>query len=363
MGRSLRAAVACPVQYCLALRMFGRRQPNVSRLTRKGRIDDLIQALRYRDWTPVHDGFVDTGTGVRREAVNALADNDEQRVVEAIAEYSLEDADVGVQFAAVRALRSHMGRSVAMSMASAFAAPGDRYDAVRAALADALQTAPELTAAPVARALIERDDARPLDDREQGLLRGMAGSTDEVAELLVETFIAALGHERSACRERSVQAAAALVPHSIPSLIVAMSDERRSGGAADALGGCRDGRAVPPLLELLHDENPMLRQHAARALGDLRDPRSADALFALAQDDSYEVRLAATSALDALGSIGMIVSVASMLRPQLEARGGRVQLDAGAPRGEMRVLLEAPADVESSSRDTPRGPPPLWWTR
>ncbi len=334
--------------------MFGSRRPNVSRLARKGRTDDLIQTLRYSDWTALGNGeYVDVGTVVRREAVEALAAFDESRVGDAIARYSLQDSDIGVQLAAVRVLQARIEATVASAMARAFAVPGDRYEAVRVALGDALRTAPDLSAEPLARALIGREDGRPLDDREQWLLHELAGSGEDGAEVLVGEFVAGLAHERPAAQERSVDALVALAPHSIPSLIHAMIDQRCMGRAADALGRCRDGRAVEPLIGLLHNGDSTLRAHAARALGELRDPRSAEALLALAQDDDYEVRLAASSALDALGSIGMIVSVATMLRPLLHERGGRVHLDAADPTGAVRMTLEAPLD-EQPSHDAPR---------
>lgn len=72
--------------------------------------------------------------------------------------------------------------------------------------------------------------------------------------------------------------------------------------AAVALGNSRDGRAIPPLIEALGDERPVMRSHVAWSLGRLGGPRAASALRdALARERDPQVLEELGAALAALG--------------------------------------------------------------
>ena len=58
--------------------------------------------------------------------------------------------------------------------------------------------------------------------------------------------------------------------------------------AARALGTIRDPRAVEPLMRLLTDFDPFVREAAARALGDVKDPRSVAPLVAALKNGNRE---------------------------------------------------------------------------
>lgn len=71
--------------------------------------------------------------------------------------------------------------------------------------------------------------------------------------------------------------------------------------ALHALGEIGDSRAVPPLIEMLHDDDSVSRALSALALGKIRDARSVDALIAVIEKNGWHdpVEAAAT----ALGDI------------------------------------------------------------
>jgi HEAT repeat protein len=60
--------------------------------------------------------------------------------------------------------------------------------------------------------------------------------------------------------------------------------------------------AVPFLLELLADEDHIVREVAIRALGQIRSPDSIPALMLILQDEKHTLRLEAASALGGIGS-------------------------------------------------------------
>lgn len=72
--------------------------------------------------------------------------------------------------------------------------------------------------------------------------------------------------------------------------------------AARALGGTGDSRAVEPVIELLNDEDENVRSNAAMALGKLDDRRAIEPLTKALDDKSNRVRILARSAIDNIKS-------------------------------------------------------------
>lgn len=68
--------------------------------------------------------------------------------------------------------------------------------------------------------------------------------------------------------------------------------------AARALGGTGDSRAVEPVIELLNDEDENVRSNAAMALGELDDRRAIEPLTKALDDKSNRVRILARSAIE-----------------------------------------------------------------
>ena len=75
----------------------------------------------------------------------------------------------------------------------------------------------------------------------------------------------------------------------VPPLITALREPSPVRvSAARALGSIRDRRAVEPLIRLLTDFDPFVREAAARALGDLQDPRAVAPLAAALKNGNQE---------------------------------------------------------------------------
>ncbi len=81
--------------------------------------------------------------------------------------------------------------------------------------------------------------------------------------------------------------------------------------AIGGLGGVKDTRSVPKLLQLLRDEDHEVRSHAAEALGKIGDSRAVERLLQLLSDEDISVR---RYTAEALGKIGDSRAVEGLLR-------------------------------------------------
>jgi HEAT repeat protein len=100
----------------------------------------------------------------------------------------------------------------------------------------------------------------------------------------------------------------------------------------DALARSRSALAVPPLVEVLGDQNEVNRVAAARALGTLGQPAAVDALKSALADPRGAVRLEAAGALFALGDYSgyeLLTPLLSDPNPQIRMSG--VALFASQP--------------------------------
>ena len=71
--------------------------------------------------------------------------------------------------------------------------------------------------------------------------------------------------------------------------------------AIQLMGFTEDPRAIPAVMEALHDHDPSVRAEACRALEDLRAREATPALRERTDDLDPEVRRSAREALEALG--------------------------------------------------------------
>ena len=88
--------------------------------------------------------------------------------------------------------------------------------------------------------------------------------------------------------------------------------------AAMELGHTKDARAVPHLIELLHDPAWEVREHTVNALGEIGHPSAVPHLIALLQEDLFtSVRFHAASALGKIKDPSAIPALVDTLRDPL----------------------------------------------
>ncbi len=119
-------------------------------------------------------------------------------------------------------------------------------------------------------------------------------------------------------------------------LLARLERDPRRQPAVTLLGELRNSRATEALVGMLRAVNPKERETAARALGHIQDPRAVTELLRVSADPVFGVRDAAQRALDALGTAGVVWSVAVAARGVLDGGGQLI-----APE-DARRLLGAP---------------------
>jgi HEAT repeat protein len=304
------------------MRFFQRRKPNVKSLAKAGEVDGLVNASRYSEMLATDEGVpVDAGASVREEAIVALADaaegEDRDAIVRRLRE-ALADPVERVRRAAVMTLY-RLEEAGPLAEAVARLPSGEdqaRATAIRALIAlRAPGSAAELTAA-----LLYRNDELALGDASEVVAtlieqEGTPDAPGEVAELAV----AALGDARPVVAFRAEELLDRLGADGLDLLVQELRKRHGSPRAATILGKMKDARALEALVTALEHPDPRMRGASCAALGELRDPAAAEALLAATRDPEYEVRARAGEALDCIGTAAIVVSVAALLRPVLEA--------------------------------------------
>lgn len=175
------------------------------------------------------------------------------------------------------------------------------------ALTEALTDSDETVRRWAADAFIKIEDPRAVEPLIQALKDESFAVRTAAAKALtplrdpraVAPLIEALRNDR----ENSVQVEAALAnmgPPAVEPLCAALQDKnvQVQRGAAFALGGIRDARAVEPLIAMLHERDHWdVRATAANALGKLGDVRAVEPLNQALQDEHGDVRERAAWAL------------------------------------------------------------------
>lgn len=317
---------------------FPRRRASFGQLAERGDSARLLKALSSRrgDLLERSDGtLVDVGWERRAQAARHLAGLEGEAVTEGLLGL-LSERNVAVRLEALRSLSL-------------------RADVADAALIAGLLGWPEEDA--------RRHGAEHLAERARG---DGASAQRMVTEYLrldgfpglrlpdpwLETVIALIdGPDRGSLLEQAVRRALEAPDASLRARQVLAADEPLAVGVLLAAGGSRDSRiavtallgelrnsgATAALLDLLVDPDAGARVAAAEALGRIQDPRAVEGLLRAAADEVFAVRDAAQRALDALGTAGVVWSVA------VAARGGldhAAQLD-GHGSGERRQIEAA----------------------
>jgi HEAT repeat protein len=296
------------------------RKPRVAHLRRRGNVDGLVAAARFRDEVVDRDGqLVDLGAPVRRDAVLALADFSEPGALEAVAR-AIGDESPAVRRAALSAL---VGRDDAVAIEALVRAVltwrNESDLPAREEAAEALSRLEErddgLLAETVGFTYLILSEPPAGDAMEMTILRrSLASTSDDVLHRLVYEAIASLASRHPVRRTRAGRLLAVFPEASVGPLRASLAHPDVQLAAAEVLGAIGDSSAVPDLTALLTVGDPRARRAAAFALARIRDPRAIEHLLALAFDDDRSVREAAIKALDVFGTVALILAVA--MRPR-----------------------------------------------
>jgi HEAT repeat protein len=254
----------------------------------------------------------------RARGALAMAEVDSPESVESLTE-TLADPDLDVRAAAGLALAS-LRDPASIPALAAIVAGWDHPDlarARRAALHTLIAFRAQEAAVELARALATSHSA-PIDLHERSALLAVAYAEQAgvAAPRVVRALVTLLAHEEHHVAERATSLLMLFPAESHGPLARALRtaaapDVRRR--AAEALGACRQDRAVRALVTALEDPAPAVRAAAARSLGDMRDPATAVALHAAGGDGDEGVREAARAALGKLGAVATATGMAAGL--------------------------------------------------
>ena len=343
-------------------------KPNLKRLARAGDIDGLGQALEYREIVAYTDGArLDLGVPVRMSAIAILAHSSDPRAQEALLT-GLVDEVADVRLAALRAVRDQRDERVIDALARRLAAAPARH---RRFGSETQQRVGEATLAwrdEALRALVERDDPlvlekvasymvqragdAPLEGSDLDVVRALQSTSrvraahPELAERLTEW----LGHENAIVVGRSAQVLTALGESALAALVRALEDPERRVAALGAMGQLRDKSVSSSISLYADDPDPNVRRLVMEVLGQIRDPGAVRPLLNGANDPVYEVRAAACSALDDVGTAAVIVAFTSIVGPALERIADTTELNRAIPR----VIESDAQDRADLTRGIPR---------
>ncbi|HEU0025240.1 MAG TPA: HEAT repeat domain-containing protein [Thermoleophilaceae bacterium] len=315
-------------------------KPNVRALARGGDIDGLIEAARYQDLVRRVDGLVtDAGVAIREEAIRTLGEKAGDRAAETLVR-ALSDPSDRVRCAAVVALYERGDADVlATAAASLREEHGESHSAAFRALFELRKPG---SARALVSALLEREDERPVGEMEASIVEALLEAEGPGAErAIADLLMSALSHDREAVADRAEDLAELLAPASVDVLMAELSQGQAPFRAAAVLGRIRDARALEALVAGLAHPDPMVRRECCVALGELRDPIATEPLLRATRDPEHMVRARAGAALDRIGTAAVAVSVASLLRPLLDA----------APEDARRALEDDTATLIQGSAD------------
>jgi HEAT repeat protein len=292
------------------------RKPRVAHLRRRGKVDGLVAAARFRDEIVDRDGLLlDLGVPVRRDSLLALADFSEPEALAAVAG-AVDDQSPAVRRAALSALVGREDPEAVEALVRAVLTWGNQPDLrARDEAAQALSTLHERNNGLVAEQmgltyLILSE--RPVGDAgEITILRRFITSASEaVLHRLVYEAIANLASGHPVRRARAGLLLAALPESSLGPLRASLAHPDVRLAVAEVLGAIGDSSATPDLTAMLTVDDASARRAAALALARIRDPRAIEHLLAIAFDEDLSVRDAAIEALDVFGTLALICAVA-----------------------------------------------------
>ena len=324
-----------------------RRKPNVSRLKRRGNLDGLREALRYRDVFVDDDGTeLDLAVETRAEAAEALAHFNGPAVAEDLTA-ALSDPEPTVRLAALEAI-SKLGMPAATERLVELSVARDEDSELITERAFELLASYGLegSAELMAERLVD-GSAPPLDARHrEELLRLVEldprreDARGAVADRVIE-------HLREPPDETTAQRVETILgwlgPPVAGRVLAELEDEDDRPELVRAAGLLGDARAVEAIIRGLRSNDPNMRWSAARAAGTLNHTRAVPALLGATQDDEQRVRDAASASLDRMGTAAVLAGLATLMRAE-----GRT------PAGDGAATFEEPlhGEVEDGDRES-----------
>jgi HEAT repeat protein len=306
--------------------LFGKRQPNVQRLKRRGKVDRLCEALRYRETFVDGDGTeLDVGVSTRVEAAEALSEFDEAGVADALLG-AVADPEPAVRLAAIDAI----------------AGLDEPFD-VEPLIDRVVEEQPESDVAARALDVLTRDrvaghdietyverllapDAPLVEDRHEHALDRMLASDARSAQTrrtVAEKIVWRLqGPHDEALAERGERILGWLGPPGVDTVVDALANGRADPALVRAAGRAGDARAVESVVAALDSPDPEMRRSAALAAGALNHTDAVPELLNATQDPEQSVRDAASAALNRIGMAAVIVGLASLIGPLERQQAG-----------------------------------------
>lgn len=284
-------------------------RPNVSRLARRGRVDDLREALRHDD------------AAVRAEAAAALAEFEGESVAGDLVG-ALRDPALDVRLAAMRSLETvgihdsaQVGELVECMVARGEGAPELTAGALKLLVA----SVPEQCAEFFADRLL--DPAAPPPDEGHRASLDLLLTTDArgpaAREAVVDMLIARLRPDGDEETEARIDTMLEWLGETAPEKVLgALENGTATPALLLAAGRLGNARAVTPTVQGLSSPDPEMREAAAHAARALNHTRAVPALLTATQDDVQAVRDAASAALDRMGTAAVIAGLAAVVDAQ-----------------------------------------------
>ena len=352
---SRRRDIAGPV-YPGPVPFLTRGRPNVSRMARRGRVDDLRAALRHDE------------PAVRAEAATALSKFDGSTVAADLTG-ALGDSDPDVRLAAMRSLETtglHDPSQVEQLMRSVIERGPAAADVAASAIKLLVASVPEQNAEYLADRLLD-PSAPPPDEGHRASL-DLFLTTDArgpaAREAVVDMLLARIQHDGDETQARVDALLGWVADDAGEKVLGALENGAVSPTLLRAAGRFGDARAVGPVVRALEDPNAEMREAAAHAAHALNHTRAVPALLNATQDDVQAVRNAATAALDRMGTAAVIAGLAAVV----DAQAAQLASGADGPatpevlRTKVAQALEeapqAPQDAPSEPEPTSDEPPP-----
>ena len=325
-----------------------RRKPNVARLKRRGKLDGLREALRYRDVFVDEDGTeLDLALDVRVDAAHALANFNGPAVAEDLTE-ALSDPEPSVRLAALEAI-SKLGMPAGVErLVELSVARDDEYSLVTERAFELLASyGLEGSAELMAERLVD-GSSPPLDHGHRDALLRLVelDPRGETARGTVADRV--IAHLREAPEESTAERVETVLgwlgPPVAGRVLAELEDEDDRPELVRAAGLLGDARAIDAIIRGLRSSDPNMRWSAARAAGTLNHTRAVPALLGATQDDEQVVRDAASAALDRMGTAAVLAGLATLMRTE-----GRALAGDGA------AAFEEPlhGEIEDSDRESP----------
>lgn len=309
------------------MRLFGSRRPDVAKLKRKGDLTGIRSAAGYSELRVDDAGDEwDFGVDVRLAAVDALASFYGPVVSEGLAE-ALADRDAEVRLAAVRGIGALGGPAAVEALIEKVVVWEEPIDAQASRLA--LDTLVGWRLEGVADSFAETLTAPAMPEPREGhradlgeLLAADPRGVDAPGAV-ANTLVAVVETYAEAERERRAETILGWLEGGAASGVVdALENGSARPGLVRAAGALGDSAALAPLLRILGDPEPTLREAAATGLGRLRDTRAVPELLSATHDSQREVRDAALRSLDEMGTAAVIVGVSILIAGDAELTAG-----------------------------------------